>query len=166
MDMRKYGANILDLYSDASGNPEKGVGAFCDKEWIVQKWEKKFMEVNRPSIQYLELYGVAIAVLTWIKKFPNRRVVLFCDNKNVCEFINKSTSGCKNCMVLLRFILFESMIRNVRIFAEHVSMKKNGKADALSRLQFERFRSLDGSMNTYSLEVPQQLWPMGKIWLK
>ena len=45
--------------------------------------------------------------------------------------INNSTSSCKNCMVLIRIITAESILRNVRIFAKHVSTKNNGKADAL-----------------------------------
>ena len=113
MDMAKHNAEKLDIYSDASGGLNKGFGAYCRKNWIARKWDSKFMTIYKPSIQYLELYAVTVAVLLWIRNFSNRRIILFCDNESVCKMINNSTSGCKNCMVLIRFIIFESMIRNV-----------------------------------------------------
>ena len=80
--------------------------------------------------------------------------------------INNSTSRCRNCMVLIRLITAESILRNVRIFARYVGTKDNGKADALSRLDFVRFRKLSGSvMNEFPTQIPQDIWPMSKIWL-
>ena len=53
--------------------------------------------------------------------------------------INNSSSKCKNCMVLIRILTAESILRNSRIFAKHVGTKNNGKGDALSRLDMSRF---------------------------
>ena len=168
MDIGVTSAQELDLYSDASGNFLKGFGAYCNSSWISGQWPESFMKRTKPSIQYLELYGVAIGVLTWIRNFPNKRIVLFTDNKSVRDMINSSTSGCKNCMVLMRLIIMESLIRNVRIFAKYVSTKDNGKADALSRLDMERFRRIDkeNKMDKYPTAIPEELWPMEKLWLK
>ena len=59
----------------------------------------------------------------------------------------------------------ESIYRNVRIFAKHVSTKDNGKADALSRLDFSRFWNLAGrEMNAHPTAIPQEIWPISKIW--
>ena len=95
--------------------------------------------------------------------FRNRRVVLFCDNEAVVHMINKSSSKCWNCVVLIRLL---GLLRNVRIFAKWVSTKDNGKAYALSRGDFKRFWSLGSdSMNKTQTPIPHQIWPMCKLWL-
>ena len=169
MDFKKCTAKDIDMYSDASRNFSKGVGAYCGPSWSFKKWNQDFMENMQPSIQYLELYGVTVAVLNWIKHFKNRRIYLFCDNDSVVKMINKSSSRCRNCMVLLRLITLEGLIHNVRIFAKHVTSKDNGKADALSRLEFQRFWKLcdeEGSiMDVRPTSIPSQIWPIEKIWL-
>ena len=45
-------------------------------------------------------------------------------------------------MKLLRLVVLEGMVYNVRISAKHVGTKQNGKADAMSRLDFKRFELL------------------------
>ena len=69
-------------------------------------------------------------------------------------------------MVLLRIIVLEGLIHNVRITARHVGTKDNGKADALSRLDFKRFWKLAGehSMNKIETPIPEAIWPLYKIW--
>ena len=68
-------------------------------------------------------------------------------------------------MVLIRLITAESIYRNVRVFAKHVGTKDNGKADALSRLDFDRFwRLARGQMNQKPSDIPKDIWPMNKIW--
>ena len=90
--------------------------------------------------------------------------MLFCDNESVVHMINNNSSRCKNCMVLMRLLVAESMIRNVRVFAKHIGTKDNGKADALSRLDLKRFRNLDPGMNEHPSDIPQEIWPMQKLW--
>ena len=81
------------------------------------------------------------------------------------HMINNSASGCKNCMVLIRLLTAESLLNNVRVFARHVGTKENGKADALSRLDFRRFYMLaKGGMNKEPTGIPKAIWPMKKIW--
>ena len=145
---------------------DKGYGAYCGKEWIALAWEKTWMKKANPSIEYLELYAVANAILLWIHKFKNARILLHCDNDSVCKMLNKSSSGCKNCMVLLRLIVLECLKHNVHITAEWISTGDNGKADALSRLDFERFWDLDPNMNEEQLQPPSDIWPITKIWMK
>ena len=158
-------AEQIDMYSDASGNYRLGFGAYCGPEWTYGQWDYEFCSRNKPSIEYLELFGVLVAVLNWIKIFENRRIILFCDNEAVVNMINGSSSKCKNCMVLIRLLTAESIIRNVRIIARHVGTKQNGKADALSRLDFGRFWKLTGnSMNQECSHIPVEIWPMMKIW--
>ena len=136
---------------------------------MSQMWSPEFLE-NEPSIGYLELYAVVAAVLNWIDRFSNQRVILFCDNLGVCNMINFTTSGCKNCMVLIRILVLKSMVANVRVFAKHLSSKSNFLADDLSRNKINSFKKsckkLGKSLDAYPYAVPEQIWPVEKIWLK
>ena len=96
-------ADEIDMYNDASGTI--GMGAVCGSAWMYKLWSRKFIKKYKPSIEYLELYAVTAAVLTWIHQFKNRRVILFCDNQSVVDMINLTTTSCKNCMVLIRMIV-------------------------------------------------------------
>ena len=165
MDSVSINAQEIDMYSDASGNHRLGFGAYCGSEWTFGRWNTEFCNEVKPSIEYLELFAVLVGILNWIRVFSNRRIILFCDNESVVHMINNSSSNCKNCMVLLRLITSESILRNVRVYAKHVGTKANGKADALSRLDFKRFWDLaDGSMNQRKTSIPDMVWPMQMIW--
>ena len=155
----------IDMFSDAAKSSRKGFGAYCNSEWVAHKWPPGFIENCDLSIEYLELYGVATAVLLWIKKFQNKRICLFTDNDSVKNMINHTTSSCKNCMILIRLIVLESLMWNVRVFAKFVRSKDNGKADALSRGQFARFRHLAPNIALTAREMPQDIWPISKIWI-
>ena len=96
-------AKMLDMYSDASRNFSLGFSAYCGSEWTWGQWDKEFCEQTQPSIEYLELFAVTVAVMNWLRLFPNRRIILFCDNQAVVNMINNNSSSCKNCMVLIRF---------------------------------------------------------------
>ena len=147
LDMANLYTSIdLDMYSDASGGIGKGFGAYCKNSWCYGIWCDKFMNTCNPSIEYLELYAVTVGVLLWIKRFQNQRICLFCDNDSVVKMLNKCSSGCKNCMVLLRFVALEAMVRNVKISAKWVATDENGKADAISRLDWARFKKLSNNI--------------------
>ena len=65
-----------DMYSDASRSLSRGFGAYCGKEWCFGKWSEAFTDGRKelPSIEYLELFGVTVAVLKWIKKTIETRL--------------------------------------------------------------------------------------------
>ena len=133
-------ADEIDMYSDASG--KIGMGAICGSEWMYHDWPKTFLNDCKPSIEYLELFTVTAAVLAWIHKFKNNRIILFCDNQSMVDMINITSTSCKNCMVLIRIIVLKGLVENVRIFARHVPGEMNGLADSLSRHKLSVFNSL------------------------
>ena len=162
-------ADELDFYTDASGNFRLGFGGICGRSFMFQQWDTQFMQMKNPSIQYMELFAVAAAVLAWINRFKNRRIIIFTDNDSVKHMINNSTASCKNCMVLIRFITLECLINNVRIFAKYVPTDENSLADSLSRLQKSRFynelQKLNKTVDRSFTEIPSQIWPISKIWM-
>ena len=158
-------ADEIDMYSDASG--KLGMGAICDKAWMFQMWAPDFIKKVHPSIEYLELFAVTAAVLTWIHQFKNRRIILSCNSKSVVDMINYTTTSFKNCMVLIRMIVLKGLLENVRIFAKHVKGTKNTLADSLSRNKIDYFHQLckEGrQMSIVPEPVPEAIWPMQRIW--
>ena len=158
----------INMYSDASLNLKTGgLGVICDNDWMAQKWDALFVKNNRISIDYLELFAVTAAVITWIHRFKNKHIYLFCDNQEVVHMINNSSSTCKNSMVLIRKITLISLIHNVRVFAKFVPTRSNCLADALSRGKMQKFWGIaPSSMNKNGTRVPEDIWPMSKVWLK
>ena len=153
LDMSMTMAEDIDMFSDASG--KIGFGAYCGNNWSFGFWSQDFLNSEKPSIDYLELYGLTVGVLLWIKKFKHRSVCLYCDNESVKSMVNKTTGTCKNSMMLLRLIVLECLVHNVKISVQFVRSEHNGKADAISRGQWGRFRKLGPSMNRKPEEVPE-----------
>ena len=67
-------------------------------------------------------------------------------------------------MTLIRLIVLECMIHNVKISVKYVKSEHNGKADAISRGQWNRFKSLGPEMDENPHEIPTCIWPVEKIW--
>ena len=137
LDCFQQNAEDIDMYSDASG--AIGFGAYCRNEWCCALWDTNWLKSEKPSIEYLELYGVTVAVLKWIRCHSNTRILLHCDNDSVCKMINKSSSGCKNCMVLLRLIVLECLRCNVNITAEWVSVQ----VTMVKQMHYQGWTSID-----------------------
>ena len=157
-------ATDLNLFTDALRNFSLGCGGLFNQRWFFIGWDL-FTKLKNPSIEYLELYTVAIAVKLWARFIKNRKIYLFCDNESAVAMINSASSTCHNCMVLIRIITLEGLIHNVKIMAKHVRTELNGKADAISRRKFALFRKLVPDANTEPEEIPEELWPLSKIWL-
>ena len=158
-------ADEIDMYSDASG--KIGMGAICETSWMYKTWPQQFLEKCSPSIEYLELYGVTAAVLAWIHRFKNKRIILFCDNRSVVDMINATSTSCRNCMVLIRMIVLKGLIENVRIFARHVKGSKNSLVDSLSRNKIKYFHQLcleqNRQMEDSQTELPDAMWTLDKL---
>ena len=135
---------------------------------MSQEWPQEFIKQKKPSIESLELFGVTAAVLAWIHKFRNKRIILFCDNQSVVDMINVTSTSCRHCMVLIRMIVLKGLIENIRIFARHVKGVNNGLADSLSRGKFNQFKKLcreeQRTTNLVTTPVPEAIWPITKIW--
>ena len=159
----------IDMFSDSSRNKFLGCGGYCGTSWFMCKWDEDFIESRNPSINYLELYAVTVGVVNWIHRFSNKRVTLFCDNLSVVHMINNNSSKCANCMVLIRIIVMQGLMFNVRISAKHVSGKLNRFSDLMSRMKYKEFRKLarttGRSFERQHTPIPECLWPMENIWL-
>ena len=65
----------LGFYSDASAKETFGFRAvFKDRYCISAQWDPRFIKDKSPSIEYLELYGLAAGILTWGQFMQNTRI--------------------------------------------------------------------------------------------
>ena len=155
------------FFSDASANKELGVGAVYNTHWLFTKWEKAFIQECKPSIEYLQLYGMTAALLTWGRYLRNRRVTIFCNNTAVVDMVNNCASSCKNCMYLLRLIMLDNLTYNRRIFVSYIKSADNDLSDVLSHLQLQHFWKLAPPwMDSHPTHISADVWPVSKIWVK
>ena len=157
------------FYTDASANESLGCGGYSDEEWFIMQWDDDFIKLHEPSINYLELYAVTIAVMNWIHKYANKKITIFCDNMSVVQMINNNSSKCKNCMVLIRIIVLQCLTNNVDLNVKHVRGKNNIFSDLLSRMKYKQFwqwaRKTNKSFNKKPCPIPELLTDMEQIWL-
>ena len=167
VDLTKFTAEDIGMFSDASKSlVSGGLGAICGDQWTYAPWNYEFLKQKDISIEYLELFAVVVAVKLWLHKFKNRRIYLHCDNMSVVHMINNSSSTCRNCMVLIRIITLTALQNNTRVFAQHIRTEKNKLADSLSRLKLKAFFELAPStVDKAPLIIPDELWPIEKIWV-
>ena len=150
-------ATELKFWTDASANQRLGMGAVFNNQWWSIQWEPGYIDICKPSIEYLELLAVTTAVLTWGDQIKDQRIILFCDNMAVVAMINNTSSTCKNCMYLLRLLSLNNLINNRRIFVKYIRTSDNFLSDALSRLQYQRFwRLAPAGMSRYP-SIPSPL---------
>ena len=158
----------IDFYSDASANPKLGCGGISEKDWFIMQWEEEFIVEHNPSINYLELYAVTVAVLNWMYKYQNKAVTIFCDNMSVVHMINNTSSKCKHCMILIRILVLHCLKFNTLLKAKHVRGVNNQYADLLSRLKYgdfwKRARKENRKFNNSSSGISTSLIPMSKVW--
>ena len=151
---------------DSSCNFNLGFGGICGTHWMSAQWPAE-MALLEPSIQYLELFAQTAGILAWGHLFRNKPVVIYCDNESVVSMINLTSSSCKNCMVLIRIVVYTCLTLNLKITAKWVSTKANEIADSLSRLNYKKFFDItkDMCMDSHNTEVPHDIWPPMDIWL-
>ena len=101
---------------------------------------------------------VFTAVTIWGSELCNKQILIYCDNETVVTVIN--SGKCKNnrIMDVVRGIFFVCARNNISLFAEHVRGVENEMADALSRLQEERFARLHPTARKTSTPVPRSAW--------
>ena len=157
----------LFFYSDASLNKNFGFGAVFNDRWIFSRWGATFIEQASPSIEFLELYALCLAIFTWedIPKLNNSRVAIYCNNQVVLNIVNNMTSRCPKCMHLVRLLVFNCIMHNRKISVRFVRSKDNNLADSLSRMDFKCFwKFAPHFMKPFTDALPLQYWPIQKVW--
>ena len=164
-DSSTFSAQELGFHTGTSRSANLGFRVVFDLNWTYHMWEENFIRDCQPSIKYLELYAVTVAIHLWACKLENRREVIFCNDLSVVHMVNSANASCKNCPILLRAIALKSLRHNVRFFLKHIVGEKNKWADWLNHNKVRKFLVDAGpEMSRQPEPIPQELWPISKIW--
>ena len=169
VDMHKVVfAEDVGFTSDASASRIRGFGTVFDRSYCYARWESGFIKEFNPNIEFLELYALCVGVFIWIDRLQDSRIWVHCDNDAVCRMINKTSSGCKYCMVLIRKLTLKCLQHNLRIFAVYIRSKDNILSDRLSRLRLSEFHRLTRGKgyDRYATCPPAELWPLRSVWIE
>ncbi|KAM4017451.1 uncharacterized protein ACNLHF_007081 [Anomaloglossus baeobatrachus] len=152
----------LELYTDAAG--ATGFGAIFQTHWCVGKWPKLWVEAGLVrNLALLELFPIIVAVELWGPVFSGRRVCMHCDNMAVVHSINALSEKSPPVVGYLRHLVLRCLELNICVVARHVPGVRNEVADALSRFQFCRFRTLVPGADVDGEPCPEWLWGLASV---
>lgn len=160
-------ADRLDYYTDAALDGTRlGIGGRFGNSWFagIHRFTDGERLQDLLTIQIAELYSIFISLYMWMKHLKNRRVVIFTDNQSVMYMINKSTSSCPVCMIMIRLITLWSMRYNTRIFCWHIQTELNESADLLSRGEIKGFLEKFPGTQDHQQLLPDRYWPIPECW--
>ena len=152
----------LDLFTDAAGGT--GFGAYFDGHWVAGAWPEP-LQVGPLDITFMELFPIVLSLYLWGHLFSNKKVFFHCDNEAVVTIVNKQSTRSPQSMHLVRHLVSICLSRNIVFKAVHVPGLQNCIADALSRFQFNKFRSLAPQADQDPTLIQPLLWQelMGKF---
>jgi hypothetical protein len=105
------------------------------------------------DITFLQIIPIALSIFLWHRLFYKKKIVYYIDNMAVVSILNSKTSKSTRVMVLLRFIVYWSLVGQFPFKAIHISSVDNAIADSLFRGQFPRFRELDPSAELKPMKI-------------
>ena len=146
----------LELFTDASES--LGYGIFYMGHWISEPWPPQLQD---RSIQWKELYPIAIACLLWGQQWSGKKLLFHCDNQAVVDIWASGSSRDPLIMHLVRSIFFSAATHHYTVLVTHIAGTNNSIADSLSRLQITLFRRLAPTADVQPTPVPKSaltLW--------
>ena len=109
----------MELFTDASGS--LGYGIFYMGHWIANPWPPLLQ--NR-SIQWKELYPIALACLLWGHQWTGKKLLFHCDNQVVVDIWASGSSRDPLTMHLVDSIFFTAATNHFTVLVTHtVSMR-------------------------------------------
>jgi len=151
----------MQLFTDSSGNPDLGCGAYFCGHWSQLFWPVGI--TNSPlmrNMAFLELVPVVLALFLWSEQLKNKRIIFHIDNLALVSILSKGSSKDPAIMRLIRLIVLFAMLNNIQFKALYITSLNNKIADALSRFQMEKFRYLVPSADPFPTTNPEEFWTM------
>jgi hypothetical protein len=155
-----------ELATDAASTV--GHGGYFQGRWFCEVWPVDLPRLtdNTLSMAFLELYPITVAAMLWGAEWSTKRILFHCDNMATVEIIRKGRSRAPDVMKLLRRLTWCSVLHNFSVYAKFVPGKVNIIADALSRLQLQRFRHLCPTAHLVPCPCPpvsEVMWDFTKL---
>ena len=160
--------DVCHIYSDASQS--LGHAAIFGKHWFFAQWPSSWW--CEQNIVFLELLPIVLALEVWGCMLANQVIIFHTDNEALVSILNKQRAKEPLVMLLVRSFVLNQLRHNVYIKAVHVPGFLNIHADALSRLQVQRFRDLNPEANPCPTQLPRlpdslitskELWAWPKV---
>ena len=152
----KWENSVSLQFTDAAG--VHGFGAIFGSHWYYGEWPKEWLGQN---IAIREFYPIVLSLMLWSDHIRDRCITFFSDNEALVHVINKSTCRDTSLMIFVRKLVLVCSRHNILFKAKHISGFKNTLADALSRLQIERFKKLAPAyMDPMPTAIPSHLLPV------
>lgn len=153
---RIYSTDLM-LFTDAAKNI--GLGATYGTAWIQARWaDHKLDSVD--DINYLELFAIMAAVLTWGRAWKGKRVVIVTDNKVITQIWASGSSPIPNIMELIRKIYLFAAFQQFSLSFKHIFGIYNPAADSLSRFQMKRFRDEMPLADEHPTRIHPDVWDL------
>ena len=141
------------LFTDAAKG--FGLGAVYKSAWIQSGWDDTRAAM---SIDYLELFAIFAAIITWGYQWRGKRIVMITDNESITQIWAKGSSSKPELMTLVRRIFMFAAANSFTVSFKHIPGKTNKAADALSRFQMQRFRQLMPGADVNPTKIPANVW--------
>ena len=120
------------------------------------------IHVYNPSIDFLELYAVVVAVYAWSDLLANKHVIVHSDNTPTVAVINDKFAHSTNLMHLVRFLVLHCMLHNITLTAAYIPGSANTWSDALSHFQLHKFQQLHPDPEPHPSPCPSFLYPLSE----
>ena len=144
----------LKLFSDAS---DLGFGALFGNLWFSSPWPSSFVDLH---INVKELFAIVAAVLTWGEHLKDRQILFYTDNLPITHVWRSGTSSNPVIMKLVRHLFLFCARLNINVLMLHIPGHSNNAADALSRLQVNRFHLLLKSAHRAPSAINPVVWTL------
>ena len=147
----------MELFTDAA-NTIGFLGNITGK-WFQGRWPPHLAlsKDKGISIEWQELFPIAVACAIWYPHFAGKRLQFWCDNESLVAIISSGHSKAPRIMDLLRFLTLTAMKHNFLVRAHHLPAVPNDIADALFRFQEARFRAAAPLTNRDPCTIPPSL---------
>ena len=145
----------MHLYTDAT---DRAFGGIFANKWFQGVFPDDIISQDNndvTSMALLELYPIVVACFLWGSQWQKKRILFHCDNMATVQIINKGRSKVKIINKLIRKLTWLAAQYSFTVHAEHVPGKLNNIADAISRFQIKRFRSLAPQADQLPTPCPQ-----------
>ena len=91
--------DVLQLFTESSGNQNLGCGAYFAGYWVQFQWPNHWSALPmKKKMALLELVPVVLVLSVWPQSLQNKRILLRIDNSALISIINKRTSKNKQIM--------------------------------------------------------------------
>ena len=109
----------IKLFTDSTGNPDLGYGAYCQCHWIYWSWPYGWETSVLKEMSFLELVPILLAMYLCGGCFVNKKIIMFIENSALVSIVNRQSSISKIVMMVIRRMVL-LLLKNNILFMQHM----------------------------------------------